>query len=720
MITSRIKEAVIIGLLVGLSCGVAGGASQAGADLLGVVPAESVFCLRVNNFEYTINQIDQFLAGLSPVPLGLSMMVRMQFAGILGDPQLGGVDMNGTFGAFGLPMPGSMGPDPNENIFVGILVPVTDYNAFLAGPNVSQPDAQGISQITVQGVPVMAVKQAGRFALVTGMAYYDMLATVADSIASGRSATLASVPGLADGDVAGAPVWAYIDAKALAPLLSAQISGGGAMPGGTEPPTPYGTEPTGPGAAAPMPMMMGMDFAAMADDLPVQSVTLGLTPSANVLTIMVDITALPGTELAQTFVRGSAGLQEMFDAIGAKAPGLMGAEMSVISNLLPQAGRADVVGTYDLMQLVSLAAVVPMPLPIELPQIAAPSKSGIAYAVAADSGKMTIDIAVPKEHVAEIIASFKDAGPGDTTEAGFDDITMDELVVEEDDPNDEISMITSSPFGDLPQTEPGEVTVPVVETDTSLFGDTFGDAADSAVERNIAEENVRVAGARLVRYSDLKLGVLPLGRGDGYTLSLVADLPSPVVKVSGGRVVKAVTNTGASLLPEKDWDRNVKFPRLSRDYKTAVFDIELLLPDQGVLGLEELAGTLEYLTASGTRDVDLGVVALEPDAKGSQLGAKISSIVVDPYQNNATVVGLTLDVDPEIIESVELFGENDERLELSRRGHISLGNTTTVKLSVEGELPAKARIVVRIFEGLEKNQLTFRITGISLAGQPMQ
>ena len=53
-------------------------------ELLRVVPAESLFCARVNNFDYTLSRIDQFLAGVSPVPMATSMLVRMQLAQLFG------------------------------------------------------------------------------------------------------------------------------------------------------------------------------------------------------------------------------------------------------------------------------------------------------------------------------------------------------------------------------------------------------------------------------------------------------------------------------------------------------------------------------------------------------------------------------------------------------------------------------------------------------------
>jgi len=723
--TLRLKNVVLTGLLVASVLAPAWGAFQsrpqsnpgaAQADVLGVVPADCLFCLRIDNFDYTISQADQFITGLSPVPLGLPMMVRMLFGGITGDPQLAGVNMNGTFGVFALPMPAAA--DPNDSVFTGVLIPVTTYDAFVASPTVGPPDARGISQITPQAtmfpIPPMVATQAGGFALVTGAEYADMLATVADSISSGSSPAIGSIPGVTTSDVAAAPIWVYIDAQKAA----AMAPPAGAMPGGP------GALPMGPG-------MMNFDIASMAGDIPVKSVTLGLEPKPNVFTIMARVLAIPGTELAQTFVRGSAPMQQIFDSIGAKTPSQAGAELSAVSALLPKASQADVVGKYDLIKLSEMVGL--LGIPIELPKPAAPSKSAIAYAITADSGRLAADIALPKDHVSEIVAYLSQldmgaalgAGPGDSMTMEVDTTQADVPDALDDEPDDEIAKITASPFGDLTPTTTQvvsqEVTMPVVETDTSLFGSSgLGNMTTTAAPTQVADRKVRVAGVRLVRYSDFKSGVLPLGRGDGYTLSLIADLPGPAVKVAGGQVEKALTNNGKSLMPEDQWDRKVRFGRLSKDYKTAVFDVELLLPDQGTLGLEELAGTLEYLTATGTKDVDLGLVALKPGAKASQLGAQISSISLDPYQNNAPIVALTLNIPGDTVESIELYDKSDQKLRITQYGNVAYGNTTTVKFFVDGELPAEAGIVVHIFEGLERHNIPFSIKAISLVGLPMQ
>jgi len=69
-------------------------------ELLKMIPADSLLVLRVNNLQNTISQIDQFIQGASPLPMGASMLVRMQLAELLADPALSALNMTGNFAVF--------------------------------------------------------------------------------------------------------------------------------------------------------------------------------------------------------------------------------------------------------------------------------------------------------------------------------------------------------------------------------------------------------------------------------------------------------------------------------------------------------------------------------------------------------------------------------------------------------------------------------------------
>ncbi|MCK4294049.1 MAG: type II secretion system protein GspG [Planctomycetes bacterium] len=212
-------------------------------------PVENLFAVQVNNFQYTLSQIDQFLVGVSPVPMGLQMLVRMQLAGVLGSPELAGVNMNASFAAFGVLMPAeSPEAKPASRMFLAGLLPVTDYDKLVGGnPKFSKPDDNGISKITVSigmpgvpagpakaaGGPVMLITQLGNYALVTSNDQYDKLVQYKKLMApkSSASAEAAQLAGVSDSalaqQAAKEPIWIYGNiqtvSNAFGPLLFEKI-----------------------------------------------------------------------------------------------------------------------------------------------------------------------------------------------------------------------------------------------------------------------------------------------------------------------------------------------------------------------------------------------------------------------------------------------------------------------------------------------------------------
>lgn len=229
-----LRDAVVIELLVLFIAGpglyAATSAKPAADQLLNTVPAGSLFCIRVNNFNYTLSQMDQFLAGVSPVPMGASMLVRMQFAQVLGSPELKGVDMDGDFALFGGVLPGdSTQNDPVSNIFVGGLVPVTDYKQFISGnPNCTEPDDKGVSKIRVNDRDALLVTRAGNYGLVGWVNDYDKLVAIAKTIAVAGASGLSGALDAAESKLAAdKPIWAYGNvqqaAESFGPMLLAKI-----------------------------------------------------------------------------------------------------------------------------------------------------------------------------------------------------------------------------------------------------------------------------------------------------------------------------------------------------------------------------------------------------------------------------------------------------------------------------------------------------------------
>jgi hypothetical protein len=212
---------------------------------------------------------------------------------------------------------------------------------------------------------------------------------------------------------------------------------------------------------------------------------------------------------------------------------------------------------------------------------------------------------------------------------------------------------------------------------------------------------------------------MPLGQNQGYTLALIAELPTAAIKVTGGTVENATTDTGKSLLPAHPWQRKIGFAQLSKDKKTAVFDVELHLPESDVTGLAELSGTLEYLTAGPSKQVDLGTMDFKVGSKASQVDAVIRSIEPNPWQSNETMLSLRLNQPSVYIESAEFSAQDGTKLQVQPRGHESIGNATTIYFSIKGKLPPRGRVALNVFDQLKKNAMPFHIRDISLTGQAL-
>ncbi|UCC23002.1 MAG: hypothetical protein JSW23_02725, partial [Planctomycetota bacterium] len=198
-----------------------------GDELLRAMPAETVFAVRVNKFDWTVGQLDQFLMGASPVPAGVSMMARMQIAGMLGDPELKNVDTNGSFAIFGLAA-GEPGGGV-EGVFIAGILPVSNFEAFLKeNASCSEPDENGISRITTAdmtgGSRTMLTAKVGSFAMVTSGGLYDGLVKVVKATSASGYAGLTGK--LDEGQIAesaNGPVWAYVDMQEVQMRFGAVI-----------------------------------------------------------------------------------------------------------------------------------------------------------------------------------------------------------------------------------------------------------------------------------------------------------------------------------------------------------------------------------------------------------------------------------------------------------------------------------------------------------------
>jgi len=314
-----LRNAIAVGfivLLVPVTVLQAGSVVNPASDpLLKMIPADSLFCIRVNNFEYTLSQIDQFLAGASPMPMSIAMLARMQLANVLGSPQINGVNMNGSLVIFGAILPGGAAQtNPISNVFIGGLVPITDYNQFISGnPNCNQPDEKGVSKITSNGTPIMLATQAGNSALVSWANDYNKLVMMAKAISASNAANLTSSLDTAEANLAMTkPIWVFGNvqqaSKTFAPLIMGKIEEMKTKIKSIDPKSPEAL----PGniqkiAQNTMNMYISILETLMKE---VRFLSIALNPKPNVLNITKTISAVPGTDIADMLTADSWSAKE--------------------------------------------------------------------------------------------------------------------------------------------------------------------------------------------------------------------------------------------------------------------------------------------------------------------------------------------------------------------------------------------------------------------------
>ncbi|MBN1795286.1 MAG: hypothetical protein JW804_01305 [Sedimentisphaerales bacterium] len=257
--------------------------------VLDVVPQGSLFCVKVNNFDAAIGQLDQFTMGLAPMTP--SMMLRMQIAGLLGDPTLSGLNTAGNFAVFGLPKEKTE-ETGEPDLYVVVLLPVKDYQQFVsASPSVGEPDAQGVSKIANK--PMVAVK-AGSFAMLGKEADSAKLIEIAKAVSSGSNSMAKSI----DADMAKLatemPIWAYGDIEKINEVFGPQIQKAFA-----EAKTQMQQQSAGMPQMGKMSEMMNVYFGLINDFLGQgKYASVSLKPEPTVLRIHEIIAAKPGTDMA--------------------------------------------------------------------------------------------------------------------------------------------------------------------------------------------------------------------------------------------------------------------------------------------------------------------------------------------------------------------------------------------------------------------------------------
>ncbi len=376
-------------------------------DLLSLLPAETVFCVRVNNFDYTLGKIDGFLGGALPIPMGASMMARMQLAGLFGDPQLKNINTAGTFVFFGTILnTNKTDAVPSDNMFVGGLIPTANYDNLTAGnPSIEKADVNGVSKINTKSMNSQAqtilITKAANYVLVSSPEFYDKMVVAAKSIAEPKNNGFASAIDTAETEKAAkTPIWAFINVQKInqtfGPMISAQVEQAKMMMASGAINKPFAAAANDPNAI--------MNSEKMLQDI--QSLSIAVVPEENVLKISETLTAIAGTKTAGMFTADNPDLLTIMNKLKATPTKTAAGDLADVTKLIPEASRADFVGKYNMMELFKLQkAMMPMAAPdsnVTEPQVDTSAKSALVYAVKVSGNQLKVDIALPKEHLMEI------------------------------------------------------------------------------------------------------------------------------------------------------------------------------------------------------------------------------------------------------------------------------------------------------------------------------
>ena len=169
---SKLRNLRIIALTLTLiavaTCAISPVWAVSGDPMLKLVPADSLFSLRINNMQGTLSKLDAYLVGIMPIPVSPSMVAMMQLGAVLSDPAVACLDMSGNIGLFAV----NSGDSQEPEILVALLLPVAGFDDFVQKcPVCDEPDADGVSTITspnpVIGSLLATATPGDKFVLIT-------------------------------------------------------------------------------------------------------------------------------------------------------------------------------------------------------------------------------------------------------------------------------------------------------------------------------------------------------------------------------------------------------------------------------------------------------------------------------------------------------------------------------------------------------------------------
>ncbi len=226
-------------------------------ELLALLPETSIACIRVNNLDYTLALLDQYLMGITPVPMVATIGARTGLAQITRDQNLQAINTGGNLAIVVLP-PQTGQEDPT----VGLLTPVKDSNS-----------AEALKGSNYAPVPN------------TGFGIFSFPAALSSLDPFTSKSLQPSLTARQLDETATAPIWLYVNmpkaAEFLAPLAESKMQE----------------------QAAANPQLS--TAISQVDQIKqigeeIQCVSMGIYPSGPMLTLDMDLIPVPGSSFASS------------------------------------------------------------------------------------------------------------------------------------------------------------------------------------------------------------------------------------------------------------------------------------------------------------------------------------------------------------------------------------------------------------------------------------
>ena len=150
-----------------------------------------------------------------------------------------------------------------------------------------------------------------------------------------------------------------------------------------------------------------------------------------------------------------------------------------------------------------------------------------------------------------------------------------------------------------------------------------------------------------------------------------------------------------------------------------MFEVKVSAPGAEVKGFKEISGSLKYSVGTGSKDVNLGITEIKDGATGSELGATIESIKPGFGNNAGQDIELKLNLDPVELISLTAIGADGQETVLKQNGYFGGNHQTTFTFSAKTELPAKSRLVAKVYAQVKNFEIPFKLSNLDLFGQPV-